>query len=144
MKRNAIDRSIGEMGGEADGRAFIILSRPIRPTYRYLTATSSQFGMNDAFQTKCISDDYLSTMSLQAQPKTLATAAGPAPPSLLTQVGMAGTAAVITVTFIHPIDVVKVGFDGICIFDRGSFCHHGDQSTSVCVQVFQMAKLRTA
>merc|ERR1719512_370864 len=31
----------------------------------------------------------------------------PAPPSLLTQVGMAGTAAVITVSFIHPIDVVK-------------------------------------
>jgi len=30
-----------------------------------------------------------------------------APPSLLKQVGMAGTAAVITVTFIHPIDVVK-------------------------------------
>jgi len=28
-------------------------------------------------------------------------------PSLLQQVGMAGTAAVITVTFIHPIDVVK-------------------------------------
>jgi hypothetical protein len=31
-----------------------------------------------------------------------------APPSLLTQVGMAGTAAVITVSFIHPIDVIKV------------------------------------
>ncbi|KAL7561146.1 hypothetical protein ACA910_011969 [Epithemia clementina (nom. ined.)] len=28
-------------------------------------------------------------------------------PSLMSQVGMAGTAAVITVTFIHPIDVVK-------------------------------------
>lgn len=36
----------------------------------------------------------------------LATAAA-APPSLLTQVGMAGSAAVITVSFIHPIDVVK-------------------------------------
>ena len=35
-------------------------------------------------------------------------AAAVAPPSLLTQVGMAGGAAVITVTFIHPIDVVKV------------------------------------
>jgi hypothetical protein len=35
-------------------------------------------------------------------------AAGGAPPSLLKQVGMAGTAAVLTVTFIHPIDVVKV------------------------------------
>jgi len=34
-------------------------------------------------------------------------AAAPAPPSLLKQVGMAGTAAVITVTFIHPIDVIK-------------------------------------
>lgn len=44
-------------------------------------------------------------MSLQQQ-KPLATAAA-APPSLLTQVGMAGTAAVITVSFIHPIDVIK-------------------------------------
>lgn len=33
--------------------------------------------------------------------------ASDAPPSLLKQVGMAGTAAVITVTFIHPIDVIK-------------------------------------
>lgn len=42
---------------------------------------------------------------------TMATsAAAAAPPSLLTQVGMAGGAAVITVTFIHPIDVVKVRF----------------------------------
>ena len=37
----------------------------------------------------------------------MATAAA-APPSLLTQVGMAGTAAVLTVTCIHPIDVIKV------------------------------------
>lgn len=37
----------------------------------------------------------------------MATAAA-AGPSLLSQVGMAGTAAVITVSFIHPIDVVKV------------------------------------
>lgn len=29
-------------------------------------------------------------------------------PTLLQQVGMAGAAAVTTVTFIHPIDVVKV------------------------------------
>jgi len=34
-------------------------------------------------------------------------ATSPAAPGLLQQVGMAGTAAVITVTFIHPIDVVK-------------------------------------
>lgn len=40
------------------------------------------------------------------QSRYLATSAV-APPSLLTQVGMAGTAAVITVSFIHPIDVVK-------------------------------------
>lgn len=38
----------------------------------------------------------------------LATAGTSAPPSLLEQVAMAGGAAVITVTFIHPIDVVKV------------------------------------
>ena len=53
------------------------------------------------------------TMSSQQAPanaKALATASGApkAPPSLLNQVGMAGSAAVITVTFIHPIDVVKV------------------------------------
>jgi hypothetical protein len=50
-----------------------------------------------------------STMSLTIPTGTrpLATAAV-APPSLLYQVGMAGTAAVITVSFIHPIDVVKV------------------------------------
>jgi hypothetical protein len=41
----------------------------------------------------------------QRQSNVLATAT--AAPSLLQQVGMAGTAAVITVTFIHPIDVVK-------------------------------------
>jgi len=40
------------------------------------------------------------------QQSTLATSAA-APPGLLTQVGMAGSAAVITVTFLHPIDVVK-------------------------------------
>jgi hypothetical protein len=37
----------------------------------------------------------------------MATAAA-AGPGLLTQVGMAGTAAVITVSFIHPLDVIKV------------------------------------
>ena len=47
--------------------------------------------------------------SNQPEPQPLATAAvPPAPPSLLTQIGMAGTSAVITVTFIHPIDVIKV------------------------------------
>jgi hypothetical protein len=48
----------------------------------------------------------------QNSPLALATspaaAAAVAPPSLLTQVAMAGGAAVITVSFIHPIDVVKV------------------------------------
>ena len=44
----------------------------------------------------------------QRQSNILATAPSAAAPSLLQQVGMAGTAAVITVTFIHPIDVVKV------------------------------------
>lgn len=41
------------------------------------------------------------------QPKPIATAAAGPSPGLLTQVGMAGSAAVITVSFIHPIDVVK-------------------------------------
>ena len=44
----------------------------------------------------------------QRQSSIIATA--PAAPSLMQQVGMAGTAAVITVTFIHPIDVVKVSY----------------------------------
>lgn len=47
----------------------------------------------------------MSVYSSRQQPMTLATAG--APPSLLKQVGMAGTSAVITVSFIHPIDVVK-------------------------------------
>jgi len=48
-------------------------------------------------------------MSVQKSqtPSMLATAAVQ-PPSLLHQVGMAGGAAVITVSFIHPIDVIKV------------------------------------
>jgi hypothetical protein len=45
----------------------------------------------------------------QRQQNVLATASA-VQPSLLEQVGMAGAAAVITVTFIHPIDVVKVSF----------------------------------
>lgn len=47
----------------------------------------------------------------QKQQTALATSpavAAAAAPSLLTQVGMAGSAAVITVTFIQPMDVVKV------------------------------------
>lgn len=43
-------------------------------------------------------------MSLKSQAPMATSAA----PGLLTQVGMAGGAAVITVSFIHPIDVVKV------------------------------------
>ena len=45
-----------------------------------------------------------------SSPSAMATASrpGPSSPSLMNQIGMAGGAAVITVTFIHPIDVVKV------------------------------------
>lgn len=46
-------------------------------------------------------------MSVKRQNNSILATAGVAPPTLLQQVGMAGTAAVITVTFIHPIDVVK-------------------------------------
>lgn len=49
----------------------------------------------------------------QRQQKVLATASA-VQPTLLEQVGMAGAAAVITVTFIHPIDVVKVSLSVIC------------------------------
>ena len=45
----------------------------------------------------------------------MATAGSSDPPSLLQQVAMAGGAAVITVTFIHPIDVVKVSYPP-CLF----------------------------
>lgn len=49
-------------------------------------------------------------MSLNRQQTPLATSAvaAAAAPGLLQQIGMAGSAAVITVSFIHPIDVVKV------------------------------------
>jgi hypothetical protein len=45
------------------------------------------------------------SMNQHSKPMATAAAAGP---GLLTQVGMAGTAAVITVSFIHPLDVIKV------------------------------------
>lgn len=51
----------------------------------------------------------MSAEQQQQEQQPLATAAvAPAPPGLMTQIGMAGTSAVIAVTFIHPIDVVKV------------------------------------
>lgn len=46
-------------------------------------------------------------MSFTTQRKQPVLATAAVQPSLLQQVGMAGAAAVITVTFIHPIDVVK-------------------------------------
>jgi len=45
------------------------------------------------------------SLSTSRQSPTLLATSGA--PGLLSQIGMAGTAAVITVTFIHPIDVVK-------------------------------------
>ena len=51
----------------------------------------------------------------QHQMKTSIMATAANAPGLLQQVGMAGGAAVITVSFIHPIDVIKVSvhvFDG--------------------------------
>ena len=42
------------------------------------------------------------------QSSLLATSPAAAAPSLFQQVGMAGSAAVITVSFVHPVDVVKV------------------------------------
>jgi len=52
-------------------------------------------------------------MSQQKQIATSPAAAAAAAPGLLSQIGMAGGAAVITVTFIHPIDVVKVSFQSV-------------------------------
>jgi hypothetical protein len=49
-------------------------------------------------------------MSFTKERKQQVLATASAQPSLLQQVGMAGAAAVFTVTFIHPIDVVKVSF----------------------------------
>jgi hypothetical protein len=54
----------------------------------------------------------MSLNSTQRQQKILATASA-VQPSLLEQVVMAGAAAVITVTFIHPIDVVKVSLSKV-------------------------------
>ena len=47
-------------------------------------------------------------MSLNKQQSPIMATSAAAAPGLLQQVGMAGSAAVITVSFIHPIDVVKV------------------------------------
>ena len=47
------------------------------------------------------------------QSSLLATSPAAAAPSLFQQVGMAGSAAVITVSFVHPVDVVKV-----CVSER--------------------------
>lgn len=49
----------------------------------------------------------MSLSSQSSKSNIMATAGAAAAPGLLQQVGMAGGAAVITVTFIHPIDVVK-------------------------------------
>lgn len=50
----------------------------------------------------------MSLINMNEKSPMLATAAqNQAAPGLLTQVGMAGGAAVVTVTFIHPIDVIK-------------------------------------
>lgn len=53
------------------------------------------------------------TQHYQTKPSMIATASSHAP-SLLEQVGMAGGSAVITVSFIHPIDVIKVS-DGFTV-----------------------------
>lgn len=50
----------------------------------------------------------LTMIITKQQSPIMASSAAAAAPSLLQQVGMAGSAAVITVSFIHPIDVVKV------------------------------------
>ncbi len=50
----------------------------------------------------------LNTRSSQSSLLACSPAAAAAAPSLLQQVGMAGSAAVITVSFVHPVDVVKV------------------------------------
>ena len=68
--------------------------------------------MRSATALSLYSTDYYSiqltaTMSLANRQQPMATSAAAAP-GLLQQVGMAGSAAVITVSFIHPIDVVKV------------------------------------
>ena len=64
------------------------------------------------------------TIKSQAQPLATAAVAGP---GLMTQVGMAGSAAVITVSFIHPIDVVKVCYKKREIVEEGKM-HPSDES----------------
>ena len=80
---------------------------PATPTRRPGPTESQQ---NDStFSPTFILFDSVSTqtMSLTNRQQPMATSAAAAP-GLLQQVGMAGSAAVITVSFIHPIDVVKV------------------------------------
>jgi hypothetical protein len=60
------------------------------------------------------SESFSSAMSFINPTHPLATAA--AAPGLFTQIGMAGTAAVITVSFIHPIDVIKVCLKSFLFF----------------------------
>jgi hypothetical protein len=70
---------------------------------------SQSFGKHHSINHNFSISLFLFTMSLfttQRKQQVLATAG--MQPSLLQQIGMAGAAAVITVTFIHPIDVVKV------------------------------------
>jgi hypothetical protein len=89
---------------------------------------TSKIPLSHTFSTKP-PQTQLTNQDMQAQQnKTslMATASANAP-GLLQQVAMAGGAAVITVSFIHPIDVIKVSvhFDGRSItcakkFDRCS------------------------
>lgn len=71
----------------------------------FLATTQEPLGSQSCTHSKNTS---IPTMSLNQNKSVFATS--PVQPSLLQQVGMAGGAAVITVTFIHPIDVVKVSF----------------------------------
>jgi hypothetical protein len=57
-------------------------------------------------------------MQAQQNKTSLMATASANAPGLLQQVGMAGGAAVITVSFIHPIDVIKVS---VTSFDERSF-----------------------
>jgi len=58
----------------------------------------------------------MSLLNKNRSSNILATASSAEPPSLLAQIGLAGAAAVITVTFVHPVDVVKVSADNNTLY----------------------------
>ena len=86
-------------------------SPPKSPTANSINPSpQNRFADPSHLVTVSINYTHRSTMNYynSKQSSLLATSPAAAAPSLFQQVGMAGSAAVITVSFVHPVDVVKV------------------------------------